>query len=675
MFRNWFKENKLLIIVIGVLFLCLVIGWILYALFGHQLIEAMYEGRSIGVLNRIIGGQVRHPVEDYFKRADELFFNFIFLTLILFIIIYLANKNLKGAKRHIFFMSIFICLLVFTYNSIHINLTEDAHIMFRYAKNLANGYGLTWNIGKDPVEGATAFLWTILLAGWHKLGFAYEVIVPLLNGLFIILTTMLIYFSSIRLFKLDIKVVLIAACVLVTSPLVIQMRGGFETPMFSFFMTALTISCMALIFCSEQIKKYCLHIIPVSGLLLGLTRPEGVIFFALIFLSSIVILSKKERPHFIKLVVLWFMLPGIVYFIWRWSYFGYLFPNTFYAKSMIGSGSLYTILKRGGRNLLWLVMFLAPYIFTLCLYVLKAKSYLRWKIMLLLIPLAIFPFSYFMIFQVQNIGHRFQISILPSYLVLFSVGLYSFYNLSHIPLKRWKEQLFLYFSVGFIAGGLFLTLWFRKPVLTLIFLLIAGIYMLGRDSIIVGFKRHQKKLLSLALLILGLLLIFRSYQSTVSAGGIGGGHDDRIIIGKSLKPFSDKGYVMLSSEAGLLPYYSEWITIDPAGLYDEHIAHNGLSMEYLGHIKPDLIMFHVYSSKWTENMGGNYWGGKWNLMVQKMYRYAEENNYILVAIVQKRSPNNVHWYYLKNDCPDKDGIIKAITNHNELVYSKKYMVK
>lgn len=73
MFRNWFEENRLLIIVTGVLFLCLVIGWILYALFGHQLIEAMYEGRSIGFLNRIIEGQATNPVELYFEMADRLF--------------------------------------------------------------------------------------------------------------------------------------------------------------------------------------------------------------------------------------------------------------------------------------------------------------------------------------------------------------------------------------------------------------------------------------------------------------------------------------------------------------------------------------------------------------------------------------------------------------------------
>jgi len=75
MFQNWFKENKLLIIVTGAIILCLVIGWILYALFGYQLIETVCEGRPIGLLNSIFKSQFNSPVEYYFKKADRLFYD------------------------------------------------------------------------------------------------------------------------------------------------------------------------------------------------------------------------------------------------------------------------------------------------------------------------------------------------------------------------------------------------------------------------------------------------------------------------------------------------------------------------------------------------------------------------------------------------------------------------
>lgn len=49
-------------------------GWALYALYGHALIEAMYEGRSIGWLNRLIQDQAVLPVAFYFGTADRLVF-------------------------------------------------------------------------------------------------------------------------------------------------------------------------------------------------------------------------------------------------------------------------------------------------------------------------------------------------------------------------------------------------------------------------------------------------------------------------------------------------------------------------------------------------------------------------------------------------------------------------
>ena len=42
-------------------------------------------------------------------------------------------------------------------------MLDDAFISFRYARNFAEGHGLVYNPGEDPVEGYTNFLWTFLL--------------------------------------------------------------------------------------------------------------------------------------------------------------------------------------------------------------------------------------------------------------------------------------------------------------------------------------------------------------------------------------------------------------------------------------------------------------------------------------------------------------------------------
>lgn len=48
-------------------------------------------------------------------------------------------------------------------------LFDDAMISMQYAKNLANGDGLVWNAGGQPVEGYSNPLWVLLMAGIHLL--------------------------------------------------------------------------------------------------------------------------------------------------------------------------------------------------------------------------------------------------------------------------------------------------------------------------------------------------------------------------------------------------------------------------------------------------------------------------------------------------------------------------
>jgi hypothetical protein len=48
-------------------------------------------------------------------------------------------------------------------------LFDDAMISMRYAKNLANGYGLVWNPGGERVEGYTNPLWVFFMALFHLL--------------------------------------------------------------------------------------------------------------------------------------------------------------------------------------------------------------------------------------------------------------------------------------------------------------------------------------------------------------------------------------------------------------------------------------------------------------------------------------------------------------------------
>ena len=49
--------------------------------------------------------------------------------------------------------------------------TDDAYITFRYARNLAEGWGPRFNVGAHaPIEGYSNFLWMLLCAGFERVG-------------------------------------------------------------------------------------------------------------------------------------------------------------------------------------------------------------------------------------------------------------------------------------------------------------------------------------------------------------------------------------------------------------------------------------------------------------------------------------------------------------------------
>ncbi len=70
-------------------------------------------------------------------------------------------------------------------------LFEDAMISMRYARNLAQGHGLVWNVGEPPIEGFTNTLWVLWMSAGHKLGLSEPKI-----SLFIMMTGVVILLGN-----------------------------------------------------------------------------------------------------------------------------------------------------------------------------------------------------------------------------------------------------------------------------------------------------------------------------------------------------------------------------------------------------------------------------------------------------------------------------------------------
>jgi hypothetical protein len=79
------NQNRALFILNTAVLFCVAIGWLLYFVFGHRLIEAMYSGQAIGFLHKIMmmEGQYILPLEHYFRGAGDLMWSATLTALIL----------------------------------------------------------------------------------------------------------------------------------------------------------------------------------------------------------------------------------------------------------------------------------------------------------------------------------------------------------------------------------------------------------------------------------------------------------------------------------------------------------------------------------------------------------------------------------------------------------------
>ena len=107
---NQCKQNKKMLLFIWSIVLCVSIGSVLYASFGHKLIAAMYEGKSTGFLNGLIMGRTMLPLGHYFKIADKTFW-LILGTTVCFLL------SLALSYRYHWRFTNIICIILFLASS------------------------------------------------------------------------------------------------------------------------------------------------------------------------------------------------------------------------------------------------------------------------------------------------------------------------------------------------------------------------------------------------------------------------------------------------------------------------------------------------------------------------------------------------------------------------------
>ncbi|MDA8019191.1 MAG: hypothetical protein MPN21_17260 [Thermoanaerobaculia bacterium] len=209
---------------------------------------------------------------------------------------------------------------------------DDTFISLRYARNLAEGHGLVFNPG-ERVEGYTNFLWVMLAAGAFRIDIDALLAMRALSAM-----------AAVGLFVLIWRTDR-AAAVLVSSLPAVAFWS--VTGMESMFFASLLFLAWALLWReSTAVPPRWIRGSSFVFLLLALTRPEGVPLFALchgLVWAAEGFDVRALRRHLIDSAG--FVVSYGAYFVWRYSYYGELFPNTYYAKVTGGAEQWMTGLR------------------------------------------------------------------------------------------------------------------------------------------------------------------------------------------------------------------------------------------------------------------------------------------------------------------------------------------
>lgn len=442
---------------------------------------------------------------------------------------------------------------------------DDAFISFRYAQNLVEGKGLVYNAG-ERVEGYTNFLWTMIIALGMWLGMEPIGLSQVLGIISYVFTVLLLLYLSIKISGRDAStpvliIPLAAAAILLQYDLQMYATSGLET----MFLTALVTAGFTLLVPARSRR-----LIMAAGLMLVLaimTRPDAIILYlmAILFMA----LSGKETLKRLP----YYLVPAVAiyvpYWLWRYSYYGYPFPNTYYAKSAFLPYYSQGLTYLGVYFKTYYILFLIPIVMVVAMCFLYRNFALEKKI--------------------SNLGNR------AALLAILFIVPYTFYIVR--------------------VGGDFMSARFFIPITPLMFLLF-------ESTLLKIFRRSRPRLIIAFIILASLVLRWNQFETplatvrgiadepahypefAIEAAQADGGRIKRNIDGTEAKFGFYGGKAMLM-------YYSEVpVAIESdAGLTDEYIAHLPITergrpghekdapREYLADRRINFLFINRFSSR------------------------------------------------------------------------------
>ncbi len=441
-------------------------------------------------------------------------------------------------------------------NQRYFMLIDDAMISMRYARHLAQGYGLVWNIGQPPVEGFTNLGWTLAMAALHLFPFspAHISLAVMAFSAMILLINTVIVFQIVQ--TLDpaahLAPYIAAAMTAFYFPIVFWSLRGLEVGALTLAIDLALLLTLRLTRGTEPASVYWLTLVLGLAVLL---RMDAFMQCALLLIYIGVALSRTKTTQnnifLIGLPVFFTLLVLVGVLLFQRFYFGDFLPNTYYLKvtgvtawERIRVGLL-ALNDYASRD------FLMPLVFALI--GLAAIKELRGRESLLLLSLFLVQIGYSVWVggdyaeELVNAANRFIAQGMPALFILFALTLDQF--IRHVSARQFKPILAIAIGLGalLVVSGEPWAKW-----------TISNAPMLRTDI-------------------------------------------QRVKLGLHIKAATSPGAVIAVHAAGQIPYFSERTTIDLLGKSDPVIAKGPLASGFApGHdkwnysysiltLKPDLI--------------------------------------------------------------------------------------
>jgi len=468
-------------------------------------------------------------------------------------------------KQHIPY-AVVVTLVLLTLTVFPKWTVDDAYISFRYAENLVRHGEFTFNVGEDPVEGYTGVLLPLGIALALIIGIPPEPVSHLF-GILSLFVALIAFYNILTRLCSPPSVRFSILFLFATAPfLYTHVFSGLETLPF----TALLLTCSLQLHSLVNLRSasFLRHAaIALSLLALSLCRPEGAAYAAIVIcvLSGTAALHITSRRPLIISFLFLLIFPGALYFIWRWQYYGYLLPNTFYAKQ---AASL------SGSSLRDLVLFCRKYLFLPTLgvaatwissldetitHIHRKRQFLKRADLLTLGSLVSFSLvivaQYLRSDLVMNFSYRFYTPLYPIALLFLGWILPPSFETTQLnsSTRPWTHAtILLGLCVMLLAQMAYHTrLLFRTEI-----------------PLALGYKTRLSEMHRAA----GLYLKHR---------------------------VPDSEWLIVHVDAGAIPFYSGLKTVDFGHLNDKYLAHNKSAsiedrMNYFFSKKPGAVVFTTY---------------------------------------------------------------------------------